>query len=76
MENVAEQKPDLIQFAAGEVTEACAGAPQIVWGKLVDARASRGGADDIPKHFGRHAASPDVPSLVDRAEHRLQALRS
>jgi len=50
--HVTEQKLDLIQFAAHEVAETGAGAPQIVWGQFVDARASRGSADDVPKHLG------------------------
>jgi hypothetical protein len=39
--DVAEQKLDLIRFAAGEVAETGAGAPQVVRGQLVDPCASR-----------------------------------
>jgi len=45
---VAEQELDLIQFAAREVAETGAGAPQVVRGELVDPGARRRGADNIP----------------------------
>src|SRR5439155_7989416 len=64
-----EQELDLIQFAPGKMAETGAGTPQVVWGQLVDAGATRGRADNIPEHLGRHAVSPDTPGLVDRAEH-------
>jgi hypothetical protein len=37
--DVAKQELDLIQFAAGKMAKTGAGAPQVVWAKLVDARA-------------------------------------
>ena len=66
---MAEQKLDLIQFAAREVAETGAGAPQVVRGQLLDPGASRRGADDIPEHLGS-AVSPNAPGLVDCSEHR------
>jgi hypothetical protein len=66
---VAEQELDLLQFAAGEMTETGARASQVVGRQLVDAGASRSGAHDIPEHLRRHAVAPDSASLVDRAEH-------
>jgi hypothetical protein len=49
--DVTEQELDLIQFAAREVAQSGARAPQVVRGQLVDPGVSRGGPDDIPKHF-------------------------
>jgi hypothetical protein len=58
--DVSEQELDLIQFAAGEMAETGAGAPQVVRGQLVDPGASRCRADHIPQHLG------DIPSLQTR----------
>jgi hypothetical protein len=49
--DVAEQKLDLIEFAAGEVAKASAGATEVVRGQLVGARARRRCSDDVPKHL-------------------------
>jgi hypothetical protein len=57
---VGEQKLDLIQFAAREAAEAGASAPQVVWGQLVDAGASRRRAHDS-------ATLGDMPSHQTRA---------
>ena len=67
---MAEQELDLVQFAAREVAQTGASAPQVVRGQLVDPGASRGGADNVPQHLGRPAVSPDTPVLVDCPEHR------
>ena len=56
--DVAEQELDLIQFATREVAETGAGAPQVVRRQLVDAGASRSGADDIPEHLRRTCRLP------------------
>jgi transposase InsO family protein len=61
---VAEQKLDLIQFAACEMTETGARASQVVRRQLVDASASRRRADDVPQHLRRHAVSPHAPGQV------------
>jgi hypothetical protein len=50
--DVAEQELDLIQFTAGEMAETGAGAPRVVRSELVDRRATRCGADNIPQHLG------------------------
>jgi hypothetical protein len=46
------------------MAETGAGAPQVVWGQFVDAGASRGGGDNIPQHFGRHAFPQTRPALL------------
>jgi hypothetical protein len=56
--DVAEQKLDLIQFAAGEVAEACAGAPEIMRCEPVDAGAPSRCPYHVPEHFRRHAIAP------------------
>jgi hypothetical protein len=68
--DVSEQELDLIEFATLEVAETGTGTAKVVRGKLLDAGASRRGADDVPEHLRRHAVAPDTPGLVDCAEHR------
>jgi hypothetical protein len=68
--DVSEQELDLIEFATREVAETGTGTAKVVRGKLLDAGASRRGADDVPEHLRRHAVAPDTPGLVDCAEHR------
>ena len=50
--DVAEQELDLIKFAAGEMAETSASAPQVVRSQLVDRSTSRCGADNVPQHLG------------------------
>ena len=66
--NVPQEELNLIEFAAGPMTESRACAPKIVRRQLVDVGAARGCSDDIPEHLGRHPAAPNAPGFVDRAE--------
>ena len=69
-----KEELDLIQFAAGKMAEAGTGAPQVVRRQALDAGASRRRPDDVSQHLWRHAVSPDMASLVDRAEHRASVI--
>ncbi len=71
--DVSEQKPDPIQFAAGEVSETEAGAPEVVRGPLVDPGASRYGAhvSAISDQIGNH---PVPLPLLDCFEAQGQQL--
>src|SRR5687767_9103148 len=63
-----QEELNLIEFAAGQMTESRAGAPKIVRRQLVDVGAARGCSDDIPEHLGRHSIAPHASGFVDRAE--------
>jgi hypothetical protein len=62
--NVPEQKLNLIQFAAGEMTQSCARPPEIMWREFVNARLARSIFHDFPQNLRRHAVSPDSTSFV------------
>src|SRR5215471_8197479 len=64
-----EEKLDLIQLTAGEMTQTCAGAPEIMRCELLNAGSGRGIFHYFPENLRRHPVSPDSASLVDRAEH-------
>lgn len=67
---MSEQKLNLIEFAAGEVTEPRATAPQVMRCKLFYARPRSGLSNDLPQHFRGHSSSPDASGLVDGPEQR------
>ena len=58
-----EEKLDLIEFAAGQMTQSRTGSPEIVGCQPFDARAGGGATDDVPQHF-----LPSSRRLVDRAK--------
>jgi hypothetical protein len=57
---MAEQKLDLVEYAAGEVTKTGTRTPQVMRGQLVDPGATRGGAATSQSTFG------DMPSPQTR----------
>ena len=67
---MSEQELNLIEFAAGEVTEPRATAPQVMWCKLFYARPQSGLPNDLPQHFRCHSSSPHASGLVDGPEQR------
>src|SRR5207247_10853160 len=67
--DVAQEELDLVEFAAGQMTQSRARAPKIVRRQLVDVGACSGRPNDIPEHLGRHPVAPDDPGLVDRADY-------
>src|SRR2546427_298899 len=66
---MSEEELDLVQFAAGKMTQTRAGAPEIMRCKLVNPRSGCAIFNDFPEDLRRHPVSPDSPSLVDRPEH-------
>jgi len=52
-----------------KMTQACAGAPEIMRCKLLNASSGCGIFDDIPEDLRGHPVSPDFASFVDRPEH-------
>jgi hypothetical protein len=61
---MAEQKLDLVQFAACQVAQTGTDAPKIVRGQLVDAGASRRRADDVPERLGEMPSPHTRPALL------------
>jgi hypothetical protein len=64
--NVAEQKLNLLQFAAGLVTEAGASSPEVVWRERWDLTVLCLLLHDTPNDLGAEAGSPNSACLVDR----------
>jgi hypothetical protein len=62
--DAAEQKLDLVQFAASQVAQTGAGAPQTVRGQLVDPGASRRGADPSQSTLGDMPSPQTRPALL------------
>lgn len=58
--DVAEEKLDLVELAAGQVTETRTGASQIVGRQLIYSGSLGRSLDDLPKHLRRHALAPDL----------------
>jgi hypothetical protein len=65
---VAEEELYLLEFAAGQVTESRARAPEVVRCQLLDAGRCSRRSDDIPQPLRRHPVAPDAAGSVDRAE--------
>ena len=63
-----EQKLDLFEFAAGNMTESGAGASQIMGRNLLNPNTLREIPNDVPDHLFGDAISPDSPGLIDRPE--------
>ena len=68
--DVPKQKLNLIQFAAGKVTQPCASTAKVVRRKLLDPGPRRSLSHNFPKHLGRHSAAPDPANFVDRSKER------
>ncbi len=66
--HVAEKELDLLEFATREVTQAGAGAPQIVRCKFPDLRFRRELFDDAPDHLLSDTLAPHGTSFADAAE--------
>ena len=52
---------NLIEFAAGQMTQSRARASKIVRCQLVDVAAARGRSDDISEHLRRHPVALNAP---------------
>lgn len=70
---VAEQKLDLFEFAATEMTQSSAGSPEIMRGNVLDPSPSRRCLNHLPNHLGGHAATAHAATLVDGAEYSSPA---
>lgn len=66
--HVAEKELDLLQFATREMTQAGAGAPQMVRCKFPDLRFRRKLFDDAPDHLLSDTLAPHGTSFADAAE--------
>jgi hypothetical protein len=64
--DVAQQELNLVEFAASQMTEPGARPPQVVRCQLFYVGDLGGFSHDLPKHFRRHAGSPNLAGLVDR----------
>lgn len=65
---VAEQELDLLQFSTSQVAQPGASAPQIVWGKILDASALRSSFHNMPYRLRREAVAPKLAQAVYPAE--------
>jgi hypothetical protein len=63
--DVSQEKLDLIQFAACDVTQSRTGSPEVVWCQLFNTSCFGCLFEDPPKNFGRHPVSPDSAGFVD-----------
>jgi hypothetical protein len=66
---VTQEKLNLVQLTTGQMAEARASSPQIVWGQLLDAGAARSLPHDFPEHLGGHTVAPHAAGFVDCTEH-------
>lgn len=60
-----EEKLNLIQFAAREMAEPGARAPQVMWGKFFYPCLSCSFSNHFPEHLRGHSVTPDLAGLVD-----------
>jgi hypothetical protein len=49
--DVTQEKLDLLEFTAGEVTQARSRSPQVVWRQLLDTGMRGCRPDDVPEYF-------------------------
>jgi hypothetical protein len=63
--HVAEEKLNLIELAASQMTETGTCASKIMRRQLLYSSGPGGSLDDLPKHVRRHALTPDLSRLVD-----------
>jgi len=63
-----QQKLDLLQFAPDALTQPSAGAPQIMWSELREARFSRIFLYNVPDHLFRHFGTADRTLPGDPSE--------
>ena len=70
--DVAEERRDLSQFAAGQMTQPGTGPPEIVRRQLLDTRTAGGATDEVPEHVRLHP-SPHTDPLCSSRERRRRA---
>lgn len=61
---MAEQKRDLIQFAASQMAQPRASAPKVMWGELLYVDPRRRLADDLPALLIDRKSAPSVTPLA------------